>query len=226
VRVDGGVEWGRLTRFGPFFAVDLDLDGRPLAELARPDVLRTRAAAVATALAAGLPPGHDVPARVAASVSQLGLCARLSAVALGAAVDGLTVPVPERWSYVDRLGGPYPVGLRRLPAAASAPDWVDVLLALVRPVAAATITTFALSPQVVWGNVASGLHGAARMITTADPGMAASAAARLAEVLDHDELRGTLTRAADGNLRRRSCCLIYRLSGSTSAVCGDCVLAG
>ena len=222
-----------MARFGPFFAVDCapEMSGggwAPVRELAEPAVLVSRARAVTTALAAGLPGDRQVPVRVAASIAQLGLCARLSAVALGAAVEGLPVPVRDRLRYLNKLGGPYPVGL--LPSASERNQrWPEALLELVSPIAEATIVTFALSPQVVWGNVASGLYGAARMIGTAAPPPKESGGAVTAEeltdrALGHGVLRGTMTVADRDGRRRRSCCLIYRLTGSTSAVCGDCVL--
>jgi FhuF 2Fe-2S C-terminal domain len=222
-----------MARFGPFFAVDCapEMSGggwAPVRELAEPAVLLSRARAVTTALAAGLPGDRQVPARVAASIAQLGLCARLSAVALGAAVEGLPVPMRDRLTYLNKLGGPYPVGILPSPRKHNAARWPEALLELVSPIAEATIVTFALSPQVVWGNVASGLHGAARMIgevaSTDESGAAVAAEELTDRALGQGMLRGTMTVAdRDGRLRR-SCCLIYRLAGSTSAVCGDCVL--
>lgn len=223
----GGEEWARLARFGPFFVVDplaADARWRPIADLGRPEILRRRADAVAAALGTGRPEGQVVPERVAASVSQLGLSARLSAVALAAFADGLAVPSPAGWSYVDRLGGPFPVAVS--PTGADPPPlpWPESLLALVGPVAATTIATFSLSPQVVWGNAASGLAGAARMIIAAEPVRTAVVEALLADAFDSDELRATMTTDGAVGHRRRSCCLIYRLYDEPM-FCVDCVLA-
>lgn len=224
----GGWPYARLARFGPFFVLDRVSEQhdrwRPVNALAQPDVLQRRTSTVAAALGAASPNDWPVPLRVAASVTQLGLCARLSAVALGSAVDGLPVPTPERLRFRDELGGPYPLAL--LPTDPEpGPDWPGGLLALVRPVAQAYVVTFPLSAQVVWGNVASGLNGAAQMIATAAPDAADRAEALLEAALDTAELRGTLTTERSGARRRRSCCLIYQLAGSTAEVCGDCILA-
>ena len=225
----GGWPYARLARFGPFFVLDWLTEQhdrwRPVGALAQPDVLCRRTSTVSDALRTTAPDDRPVPLRVAASVTQLGLCARLSAVALGSAVDGLPVPTPERLCYRDELGGPYPLAL--LPAGpGSGPDWPLGLLDLVRPVAQACVSAFPLSAQVIWGNVASGLNGAAQMIATAQPDASDRAAGLLDAALDSDELRDTLTTELSGVRRRRSCCLIYQLADSTAAVCGDCILAG
>lgn len=229
----GPTSWEGLGRFGPFFAVAAvdgveDTGWTPLGALSAPEAVRRRSRAVVTALEAGLDEGHRVPPRVAASVSQLGLCARISAVALGAAVDGLPIPAPGRWLVQDRLGGPIPVGVRRPPAGdggtEARPTWPEALLALVTPIASATIHTMRLSPQVVWGNVASGLVGAARMIGAADRPAGEVAETLVEQALDTPALTRTMTASSAAPRRRRSCCLIYRVAGSTAAVCGDCVL--
>ena len=43
------------------------------------------------------------------------------------------------------------------------------------------------------------------------------------EKLADSRIDGGVLRSGPG-FRRTSCCLIYRLAGSTAAVCGDCVL--
>ncbi len=225
----GGWAYARLARFGPFFVLDRVSEQhdrwRAVNALAQPDVLCRRTSTVAAALRASAPEDRQVPVRVAASVTQLGLCARLSAVALGSAVDGLPVPTPDRLRFRDELGGPYPLAL--LPAGpGTGPPWPDGLFDLVGPVARACLLSFPLSAQVVWGNVASGLNGAAAMIASAQPDLAQRAEALLHAALEAAELRGTLITEPSGTRRRRSCCLIYQLAGSTDAVCGDCILAG
>jgi ferric iron reductase protein FhuF len=95
-------------------------------------------------------------------------------------------------------------------------------------VAAAFGTTFRLSPQVLWGNVASALAGAAGLLAEAFPARAEAAGQLTAELLRQGPLRGTgevvqpdpaLPRRF---LVRRSCCLFYRVPGG--GTCGDCVL--
>lgn len=226
--------WSALGRFGPFFVVDsapqLTAGWAPVTDLADPVVLDHRVTAVAAALGAGAGAGGRVavPVRVAASIAQLGLSARLSAVALAAGVDGLVGPTADQLLYLDRLGGPFPVGLRTTRVRPGAAEWPDSVLALVGPIAETTIATYRLSPRVVWGNVGSGLTGAARMITSGPTSTAATGLAAeelLATALHHVRLRGTMTEPGPAGRQRNSCCLIYRLAGTRAAVCGDCVLA-
>jgi ferric iron reductase protein FhuF len=69
-----------------------------------------------------------------------------------------------------------------------------------------------VSNQILWGNVASALHGAAALIgehTAVD------------QLMSRPPLRGTGS-IIDGQFRRRTCCLIYR--AAPGRFCGDCVL--
>jgi ferric iron reductase protein FhuF len=94
-----------------------------------------------------------------------------------------------------------------------------VLDAVVRPVITPVLNayraSFALSRQVLWGNVASALSGAAT-------GLGAPTAHLLVrDLLELGELAGT-ARAVWPRFVRNSCCLFYRLPGG--GLCGDCVL--
>jgi FhuF-like iron-sulfur protein len=255
---------GELAALGPFFAVASHEPGAPAvapwrraSELAAPGgALRERIAAVRAALAAQ-PGGRSRPAgaidpRVAASVTHLGLAARLIAPALGAAVIGhdLDLRLDVLW-WQDTLGGPVPLSVP-VPVPADAP-----------PAAPVSPGTPPAAPA---------LAGA---VPRADPGRdAASVAHRFL-----DEVIAPLTRATRelvpvssrvlwGNVasgvnsaarqaaasrpdrawrvagdwfaspllagerqppgpdfRRSSCCLIYKVApGGPAAVCGDCVL--
>jgi ferric iron reductase protein FhuF len=83
----------------------------------------------------------------------------------------------------------------------------------------------AVSPQVLWGNVASAVNGAATMIAKARPGLAAPAASAATAMLRYPALTGTHRGSPGAGFRRRNCCLIYRLSPpGTARYCGDCVL--
>jgi len=98
-----------LAALGPYFAVDVHQPGvpprppwQPLGDLvSSPDALAGRIGEVRERLAAaaGCPPG-DVEFRVAASIAQLGLCARLLSPALGAAAVGRPTwcTVARAWS--------------------------------------------------------------------------------------------------------------------------------
>jgi FhuF 2Fe-2S C-terminal domain len=204
---------------GPYFVWEpwTDADGwRPVAELADRDVVADRVDAARTALITmfGLAE-EDVPARVIASVTFLGLASRLLSPALGAQVLGGVLPAAELW-WKPVPGGPWPFAYRDAVAGES-------LLAPVPPVLAAFQDRFALSPQVLWGNVASALAGAAGLLP--DP---ERAFAVVAEALAGPPLAGMAElvrpdpRHARRFLVRNNCCLYYRIPGG--GYCGDCVL--
>jgi ferric iron reductase protein FhuF len=86
------------------------------------------------------------------------------------------------------------------------------------------VQAMAVSPQVLWGNVASAVNGAATMIAAARPDLASPAARAAATLLGQPVLAGTYQGRPLTGFRRRNCCLIYRLSPSAPAYCGDCVL--
>lgn len=163
--------------------------------------------------------------RIAASVAQQGLAARLWSVTLGCAA---------RYGRVPDLAP----GLLRWDPGASAPD--DLWLCEVRPRPAdpATIADVVLhghldplatalrahhrvAPGLLWGNAASALAGTARQLdhwarSRGDGEAAARTRSLTAALLAHPLLAGALT----DTLRRRSCCLYYRVPGG--GVCGDC----
>jgi ferric iron reductase protein FhuF len=94
---------------------------------------------------------------------------------------------------------------------------------IVTPVLDAFGETFAVSSQVLWGNVASSLAGALTMLGAARPDRRATAAGLVGDLV----ARGTLAGAGDldpagPTFVRRSCCLFYRIPGA--GICGDCVL--
>jgi FhuF 2Fe-2S C-terminal domain len=231
-----------LARLGPYFAVSVHRTGQPLPApwrplstlLDSPEDLEQRIAEVRAALAAGRPPGA-VEFRVAASVTHLGVAARLISPALGTAVllgrVPRTDPAEVRWQPV--LGGPLPLSLpaSALTGPGDQPGAGQLASELRQgllngPVRALTGLTAAMSvsPIVLHGNIASAVNAAAAMIATARPGLASRAAAIRRAVLSAPELAGTWTSSAAG-FRRRSCCLIYRAApAATSAVCGDCIL--
>jgi FhuF 2Fe-2S C-terminal domain len=247
----------QVNAIGPFFAFETydpasppGEPWQPLRELvARPGPLAERVRGVRAQLAAtaGQPP-EAVELRVAASVAQLGLVARLVSPALAAAALVGTVP-PLGLDVVHwqpRPGGLFPLSLP-VPAAAVAPA-VPAVPAPPAALAAAlggallegpvrelveAVRPLSVSARVLWGNVASALGGAVTVLT-ASPGVSPDQAARArviaALLLEQPGLRGTAGTDARGRFRRRSCCLIYRASprgpGGARALCGDCVLAG
>ncbi|MDQ2957239.1 MAG: (2Fe-2S)-binding protein [Actinomycetota bacterium] len=224
---------------------------RPLTELlTEPAVLRDRFAMVRAGLAtsAGLGDQQEVPARVAASVSQLGLVARIVSPALAVAVLSGQVLGMEladlRWQPL--LGGAFPlsvwqgVELQGQPLTGAAgpaqPGGEDAEVAQLAGLFAATVLAgpvaeltaavqraCPVSPLVVWGNVASAVNGAASMIAAGRP-MLAARSFRLSRAILRQRPLSIPDAAAGAAFRRRSCCLIYRTAPGRWAVCGDCVL--
>lgn len=225
-----------LAALGPYFAVDVHRPGspvrppwQPLSELTdSPGALAGRIGEVRERLAAAAGcPAAAVEFRVAASIAQLGLCARLLSPALGAAAAGraLSIEVAQaRW--VPALGGPFRLSLAE-EAMAAGPDTAATAALLAGPVTqiVRAVEAMAVSPRVLWGNVASAVNGAATMIAAARPDLAAAAASATATALRYPALAGTYQGSPGAGFRRRNCCLIYRLSPPGPArYCGDCVL--
>ena len=183
-----------------------------------PEVLPERVESVHSYLSAG--GGRPAP-RVAASVTQLGLAARLISPALAGQVHSGLMPAMDLdglW-WQPAMGSLFPLSVD--PGRTG--TWQDLLYG---PVTDLT-RMFAVSERVLWGNIASAINGAAGMIATARPDLAAAATALATTMLDAPELRNAGTRRPDGRFQRRSCCLIYQASPARSrdALCGDCVLA-
>jgi hypothetical protein len=224
-----------LAALGPYFAVEVHRPGSPLrppwqslGELTgSPGALAGRIGEVRERLAAAAGcPAAAVEFRVAASIAQLGLCARLLSPALGAAAAGRTLPVDvgqARW--VPALGGPFRLSLAE--AAVDAESGTSATAALLAgPITqiVRAVEAMAVSPRVLWGNVASAVNGAAAMIAAARPDLAGPAAETAAAMLANPALTGTFQGRPLRGFRRRNCCLIYRLSPGRPAYCGDCVL--
>jgi hypothetical protein len=242
----GAPETAALAELGGYFAVaSHDPDSAiaapwlPLEALTgSAPVLRDRIAAVRSALAAaaGREP-QAVEFRVAASVTHLGIAARLISPALGMAVVSGAVQRMSAARWQPALGGAFPLSL---PAGSAlrpgaGRDDEDALAAglcahvVDGPVRSVTDMVAAMSvpPAVLWGNVASAVNGAASMIAAARPGLAARAQGVSAAVLRRPPLAGTSAGAPGTGFRRRNCCLIYRISPASSpAFCGDCILLG
>jgi ferric iron reductase protein FhuF len=232
----------RLTAtLGPFFAFNViadEPDWRPMIEIRdRPEALFERIVETRKAVAANARVDEtEIELRVAASIAQMGLVARLVSPALGAAVLAGIVPSLQletlRWRNV--VGGPVPVAMTQASGAAGADietlaEHFDelVLRGAIAPVVAATRASVSVSETVLWGNVASAVGGAATMITRARPGVAKRTYDLVAALLDRDTLRGTADLGAGNPLqttrfRRNSCCLYYRIPAA--GICGDCVL--
>ncbi|MER7486801.1 (2Fe-2S)-binding protein [Streptomyces sp. NPDC126497] len=224
-----------LHRLGGFFVLrTAEAAGRSLPTLAQAygppppdvqgDVLAARIRRVAGAL-------RTPEARVAASVAQQGLAARLWSVALGCAALYGAVPdlAPRllRWDPADSAPDDlWLTGVRPLPGdAATLADLV--LHGHLEPLAAALRSRHRLAPGLLRGNAASALAGAARELDRwgrrhGRTDVAARAASLAAELLAHPLLAGAGTPTGTA-FRRRSCCLYYRVPDG--GVCGDCCFA-
>lgn len=227
---------------GPFFAFEVHTrpvpgpPWRPVREVVGdPAVLLERAERVRAHLAAGggRPP-ETVELRVAASVTHLGLAARLLSPLLALAAVHRAAPDLDldavHWQPL--LGGPFPLslpyaGLRRAPFTPSgAARWAAGLVDGPMAELAGAAAALSVSRQVLWGNVASAVNAAAAGIAAAAPVHAATAGRLAALLLDHPRLARSAIRGTGATpFRRRNCCLIYRAApGPARAVCGDCVL--
>ena len=225
--------WGLpsgLTALGPFFAVETHARGesppppwQPMTTLigdngALPQ--RVRAVRAVLAQRAHCHP-DDVEIRVAASVTHMGLIARLLAPAIGAIALGSNTPISlsldDLW-WQDDLAGPYPLSVTAGPGT-QAPA-VD---AAVEALTTEITHRYRVSEHVVWGNVGSAANGAARLISAARPHVAGRAHAAADCLLADHRIDGGAARAGP-QFRRRSCCLIYRVANDRAAACGDCIL--
>lgn len=164
--------------------------------------------------------------RIAASIAQQALAARLWSVALGCAAlyDRIPDLDPRLLHWDADSSAPDDLWLaevRPLPADALAET---VLHGHLEPLNAALISHYRMSTGLLRGNAASALAGAARELdrwarTRGRRDVSTRARALTAELLAHPLLAGTGTFTGT-SFRRRSCCLYYRVPGG--GVCGDC----
>ena len=217
---------------GPFFRIDArpEPDWTSWATLTSDtEVLGRRAAEVRAVLASG--PGSPAPeAAVVASLTHLGLVARVVSPLLGAALLRGVLPVAPIEQVHVRLAGANPLPMALQPDSAvvvESPEELATtfhrcwLAPTVEPLTLAVRASTPVSRQVLDGNVTSAVAGALRMAATVGTGLSSRADAVLDELLA-GPLAGTGSRRDDGSYVRRSCCLLYRLPGA--GTCGDCVL--
>jgi hypothetical protein len=229
-----------LAGLGPFFAVETHRPGQAMPTPWQPlGTLLGSAAALAArigavrdslAAAAGLP-ASQIELRVAASVAQLGIAARLISPALGAAVLGVPVAIDvgqARW--VPAIGGPFRLSLAA-PATPGRPHPASITEAsrplnelLAGPVRTLVGMTAAMvSRRVLWGNAGSAINGAAVMISTIRPPLQRRASQVAAAALRFPELADSYRGQPTTSFQRNSCCLIYRIARNPQ-YCGDCIL--
>lgn len=180
--------------------------------------------------------------RVAASITFQGLVARLVAAPLAAVVLHGVLPDPRGMARRPDGDDPWAPGLPDArgtpspdpaddPAGASALVADELLDGLVSPLVEAVRALVPVSGHVLWGNVASSLSGAGRVLDPARPCARPGLLGLLDGLVARAPLAGTgrLLRLEENRpdtewgFRRRSCCLYYRIPGG--GLCGDCVLA-
>jgi hypothetical protein len=181
---------------------DLGPGWRPLADLVDP-LVRQEVAARISATVGGCEP------RVAESMLVLGLAARVWSVTLGSVALTGVLPDLAQFAFTDdrgsvQLGVAHPRGWRTT-------DPHDVYEVVVTRTVTPIIASMPLAARLLWGNVASALAGAGRVLDLPDDSLVGA-------LLDLPPLQGEL----DGAGRRATCCLFYRVPGA--GLCGDCVL--
>ncbi|MEE2032951.1 (2Fe-2S)-binding protein [Rhodococcus chondri] len=195
----------RIATLTPYFAVSTGPvsgeDWQPTSTLRDTDVRNTLVSAVAERMG-------TTEMRVAASTVFFGYAARLWSVAIGSvAVSGRCIRLDPGELLWRGDGSITHLHIERPRFGESAA--VEVLDRQVGPLIAAWGDVVA--PGLMWGNTASALAGAGRMIGDA-------ASPLVDALLDEPRLRESLDRSTG---RRRSCCLFYRTP--SGGMCGDCV---
>ena len=237
----------RLTALGPFFAADTHAPHtRPAAPwrcmadlLDDPRILADRVHTARASLAASS--GQDLEAvelRVAASVTHLGLAARVLSPLLALTVLHGRTPAAglRELHWQPAVPSVFPLSIPASPDAGGTvtadPKTLGDAFALnaVRTIADdlhAAARPLGVSGHVLRGNIASALAGSCAALARALPGQRAVVQAVFSALLAHPVLAGTAQTSLDGRFQRRSCCLIYRAAPDRNGmICGDCVLLG
>ena len=231
---------GDVAELGPFFTVhvpaaapgppDPGAGWRPAAAVyADPVPVRERIAHVRRVL------GSDE--RVAASIAFQGLAALLTSAPLAAVVLHGVLPRFTGGALYLRPAAARPWELACPAPAADRADDVPLAAAALAallveehldPLVAAVRAQVSIAERLLWGNVASSVAAAKRLLAAQRPASARRAAAVAGRLLDTGPLAGTGVRLPpappdrDWSFRRRSCCLYYRVPDG--GLCGDCVL--
>jgi len=185
----------------------------------------------------------DIGSRVAASVGFLGLAARLVSPALGVLAGSGVLPDLGWAGLWWRRGTGAQLSLAAGGVRGSAVTGLDAMIEpagvaaavqmAIRPVldlGGVVADRYGVSQQIIRGNVASAVFGAATVIAVgaaakADPRVGDRVGRLAADLLAQPELSGAGSIGSSGlrpAFHRRSCCLLYRVPGTQ--LCGDCIL--
>jgi hypothetical protein len=205
---------------GPFFTLGTGPAVPGERTLADPEPVRDRIAHVSGAL------GCDE--RVAASLAFQGFAAQLVSAPFAAAVLHGVVPVLSPatvwWNRTDDGGWTLRTDATALVDGDRLAGALEGLLA---PLVAAVRGQVPVAERLLWGNAASTVAAAKRLLAMQRPAAAGRAAEVAEAVLASGPFAGSgeLLPPRDPDLvwtfRRRSCCLYYRVPGG--GLCDDCV---
>lgn len=168
--------------------------------------------------------------RVAASLAQQGFAASLVTPPFAAAVVHGVLPLlgPDELHWRETGSGPWRQSCAG-PRGRLVTGEDDAVAALagalldphLHPLVAAVRARASVSPTVLWGNAASAVAAAGRLVAAEWPEHAGRAAAVVRGLLATGPFAGT-GEFRGRAYRRRSCCLFHRAPGG--GLCGDCVL--
>lgn len=216
-----GAALARTADAGPFFRLEV-LDGQATAGW---QPVSGELSGLVARTASQL--GTSEP-RVAASILQLGLAARLWSPVLGSGL--LAGVVPDLGALLIADSPPVRLGTTRLGGWRAAST--ESLAALAATTVGRQLDALAgalpvrLAPELLRGNSASAMIGALGALVRSQPGLTGPAGALAGALLRRPELAGSGVLAGPGpaglSFRRQSCCLYYRVPGG--GLCGDCCL--
>jgi FhuF 2Fe-2S C-terminal domain/Ferric iron reductase FhuF-like transporter len=223
--VDARAVLADVARLGPFFTLGVGPAGageRPMSGLhTDPQPLRDRITHVGRAL--------RCDERVAASLAFQGLAAQVVSAPYATAVLHGTVPALTPTVLFLRRTDDGGWALRSAATAlADGAELAPVLEGLLAPLVAAVRAQVPVAERLLWGNAASTVAAAKRLLVVQRPATADRAAEVAEALLATGPFRGSgellPPRDPDRNwtFRRRSCCLYYRVPGG--GLCDDCAL--
>lgn len=201
-----------LSALGPYFTLTTSRQARPIADLyANADGALDR---LVTSYAGKL---RTTERRVAASILFQEFAARLWSPVLGSIALGRPPPdlSAERLGWLD---DPFSLNVTDDAAGTKASSIIDGHL---RPMIEAMGSSPGVAADLLWGNAASALRGTMTVLRI--HGKETETAKSITrELLAIEPLRSAGFLDDNGNYRRRSCCLYYRVPGG--GLCGDCCL--